>query len=60
MHWDCPVAGAGTPGSEGPQIFLLAAFTIDISRFELHFHVALFGFAQETVFRDTFGMVVTN
>ena len=37
MRGECPVAGAGAPGSGAPRIPFLTAFTIDFSRFEGHF-----------------------
>ena len=37
MRGECPVAGAGDPGSGAPRILFLTAFTIDFLRFEVHF-----------------------
>ena len=37
MRGECPVAGAGAPGSGAPRTLFLTAFTIGFSRFEGHF-----------------------
>ena len=37
MRGECPVAGAGAPGSGAPRILFLTAFTIGFLRFEVHF-----------------------
>ena len=37
MRGECPVAGAGAPGSGAPRTLFLTAFTIGFSRFEVHF-----------------------
>ena len=37
MRGECPVAGAGAPGSGAPRTLFLTAFTIDFLRFEGHF-----------------------
>ena len=37
VRGECPVAGAGAPGSGAPRIPFLTDFTIDFSRFEVHF-----------------------
>ena len=37
MRGECPVAGAGAPGSGAPRILFLTAFTIDFLRFAGHF-----------------------
>jgi len=34
---ECPVAGAGAPGSGAPRILFPTAFAIDFLRFEVHF-----------------------
>ena len=44
MRRECPVAGAGAPGSGAPRILFLTAFTIDFLRCGVHCFVALFGF----------------
>ena len=38
MRGECPVAGAGAPGSGAPRIPFLTVFPIDLSRFEVHFY----------------------
>ena len=37
MRGECPVAGAGAPGSGAPRTLFLTAFTINFLRFEGHF-----------------------
>ena len=36
MRGECPVAGAGAPGSGDPRTLFLTAFTIGFLRFEVH------------------------
>ena len=36
MRGECPVAGAGAPGSGAPRILFLTALTFDFLRFEVH------------------------
>ena len=43
MRGECPVAGAGAPGSGAPRTLFLTAFPIDFLRFEVIL-VALLGF----------------
>ena len=43
MRGECPVAGAGAPGSGAPRIPFSTAFTIDFLRLRVIF-VALCGF----------------
>ena len=37
VRGECPVAGAGAPGSGAPRTLFPTAFTIDFWRFEVHF-----------------------
>ena len=47
------------PGPWAPRIpndiLPLNAFNMNLFRFAVHFHVALFGFEEETAFRHLFG-----
>ena len=52
-----PEPGAPAPATgHSPRILFPTAFLIDLLRFELHFHVTLSEFEEETAFRRTFGM----
>ena len=50
MRGECPVAGAGAPGSGAPRTLFLTAFTIDFLRFEGHFSCPVW-----VLRRDSFG-----
>ena len=50
MRGECPVAGAGAPGSGAPRIPFSTAFTIDFLRFEGHFCCPVW-----VLRRDSFG-----
>ena len=47
--WECPVAGAGAPGSEAPRILFLTAFTIDFFRFEVHFSCSAWVLRRDSI-----------
>ena len=49
MCGECPVAGAGAPGSGAPRILFLTAFTIDISRFEVHFSCSVWVLRRDSI-----------
>ena len=42
MRGECPVAGAGAPGSGAPRTLFLTAFTMGFLRFEFHLSRTLF------------------
>ena len=49
MRGECPVAGAGAPGSGAPRILFLTAFPIDFLRFEVHFSCSVWVLRRDSI-----------
>ena len=49
MRGECPVAGAGALGSGAPRTLFLTAFTIDFSRFEVHFSCSVWVLRRDSI-----------
>ena len=49
MRGECPVAGAGAPGSGALRIPFLTVFTIDFSHFEVHFSCCVWVLRRDSI-----------
>ena len=60
MRGECPVAGAGAPGSGAPRILFLTAFPTDILRFEVHFSSSVWVLRRDSILAHVWYGLRTN
>ena len=60
MRGECPVAGAGAPGSGAPRILFLTVFTIDIWRFEVHLSCSVWVVRRDSITAHVWYGLQTN